>query len=60
MVKDRKAWLAADHEVAKRHDLATEKQQTCESHGTSTYLGILHRVDCVSGLALLADGCGGP
>ena len=31
MVKDRKACFAADHEVAKRHGLATENQQTCES-----------------------------
>ena len=27
IVKDREAWLAAVHEVAVRHDLATEQQQ---------------------------------
>ena len=46
MVKDRKAWLAADHEVAKRHDLATKKQQTCESHGTGAHLEILQSGLC--------------
>ena len=28
MVKDREAWCAAVHGVSKRHDLATEQQQS--------------------------------
>ena len=43
MVKDRGAWLAAVHGVAKRHDLATEQQQQKESSNYNSTTVVLPR-----------------